>query len=70
MEDVTPHYVSTLAEWRRRLGRSMAAERGGVPDRLLRTWEFYLALCEAGFASEHLSSLQMVFARPADAGSR
>lgn len=68
MEDITSNYVRTLAEWRRRLDRSMAAEGGGVPSRLLRTWEFYLALCEAGFASEHLSSLQMVFARPADAG--
>jgi cyclopropane-fatty-acyl-phospholipid synthase len=52
-------YACTLAEWRRRLGRA----DGPTSPRLRRTWEFYLAACEAGFATGRLSSVRMVLAR-------
>jgi cyclopropane-fatty-acyl-phospholipid synthase len=31
-------------------------------------WEYYLAYCEAGFASRSLGTLQMVLTRPNNAG--
>jgi cyclopropane-fatty-acyl-phospholipid synthase len=52
-------YAATLAEWGRRF-RSAAAdvERLGFGERFRRLWEFYLAYCEAGFATGTLDVVQ------------
>jgi cyclopropane-fatty-acyl-phospholipid synthase len=34
----------------------------GFDDRFIRMWEFYLASCEAMFATRQISTLQMVMA--------
>ena len=36
----------------------------GFTDEFIRTWEFYLAFCEAGFRTRALGDLQMVISRP------
>ena len=33
----------------------------GFDDRFVRMWEYYLALCEAGFATGATQDLQIVF---------
>ena len=36
----------------------------GFDERFCRTWEFYLAYCEAAFASRAIRDVQLVLARP------
>ena len=55
------HYATTLREWRSRF-TAHAAEVGALGfDRVFRRmWEFYLAYCEAGFATGYLDDVQLV----------
>ena len=49
--DIGPSYALTLREWRRRFLANLDAVRTqGFDQRFIRMWEYYLALCEAGFA--------------------
>ena len=64
LEDIGPHYATTLARWRERFLANAAAVRElGYPDTFIRLWEFYLAYCEAGFAERTLGDVQMVLTR-------
>jgi cyclopropane-fatty-acyl-phospholipid synthase len=36
----------------------------GFDDRFIRTWDYYLAACEAGFLTRNTSDLQIVFDKP------
>jgi cyclopropane-fatty-acyl-phospholipid synthase len=64
LEDIGPHYVRTLAEWRRSLlARTESALALGFDREFLRLWEFYLCYCEGGFAERQLSDVQMVLDR-------
>ena len=61
LEDIGPHYATTLAAWRERLFANADAVRArGYPETLLRLWHFYLAYCEGGFAERTLGNVQMV----------
>ena len=61
VEDIGPHYASTLADWRRNLFDHAAGVRArGYPEALLRMWHFYLAYCEGGFAERALGDVQVV----------
>jgi cyclopropane-fatty-acyl-phospholipid synthase len=61
MEDIGPHYATTLAQWRENMFSAAAKIRErGYPDTLLRMWHFYLSYCEAGFAERTLGNLQFV----------
>ncbi len=61
LEDIGPHYVTTLAQWRRNLLAQAAQVRErGYPDELLRMWLFYLSYCEGGFAERTLGNVQFV----------
>lgn len=65
LDDITEHYVPTLAAWRRNMRANEAEIRAlGFGDDLLRTWEFYLAYCEGGFAERHIGDVHLSFARP------
>lgn len=65
LEDITPHYATTLRLWRERfLHRADEVRRLGYPESFLRLWEYYLAYCEAGFTERYTGDLQMIFARP------
>jgi cyclopropane-fatty-acyl-phospholipid synthase len=64
VEDIGLHYARTLREWRRRfLTRLHDVADLGFDDRFMRTWEFYLAYCEAGFSERYTSNVQFVLAR-------
>ncbi len=64
LEDLGPHYVRTLDEWRQALdARWPDARAMGFDDAFLRRWRFYFAYCSAGFAERHVSVIQMVLAR-------
>lgn len=65
LEDIGPHYVTTLASWRRNLRERWSQARAlGYSDEFLRLWEFYFCYCEGGFAERHLSDVQMLLAKP------
>ncbi|HUP09516.1 MAG TPA: cyclopropane-fatty-acyl-phospholipid synthase family protein [Caldimonas sp.] len=61
LEDIGPHYATTLAAWRERLFANADEIRAlGYPEALLRLWHFYLSYCEGGFAERTLGNVQMV----------
>ena len=65
MEDMTAHYVETLRHWRRRFLNNLSAIRGqGLDDRFIRTWDYYLAYCEAGFRQRWISVVQLHWVKP------
>jgi cyclopropane-fatty-acyl-phospholipid synthase len=64
LEDIGPHYATTLARWRTNFLDRLAAVRAmGYPETFIRMWEFYLCYCEAGFAERQLGDVQMLLAR-------
>ncbi len=66
MEDIGPHYATTLRLWRERfLARRDEILATGRDERFLRLWEFYLRYCEGGFAEGRLGDAQLVFGRSA-----
>jgi cyclopropane-fatty-acyl-phospholipid synthase len=65
LEDITPHYVRTLAEWRKRFFDHMDNLRDmGFSDAFIRMWEYYLCYCEGGFAERYIGDVQMLLSKP------
>jgi cyclopropane-fatty-acyl-phospholipid synthase len=65
VREMGPHYARTLREWRERfLMRRSEVEALGLDIRFQRTWEYYLAFCEAAFATHALRDVQLVLTRP------
>jgi cyclopropane-fatty-acyl-phospholipid synthase len=65
VEDLTPHYVTTLRHWRERfLASTQQLEQLGYDARFRRLWEFYLRYCEGGFAERRICDVQIVFGKP------
>ncbi len=65
LDDVALHYAETLRRWRRAFGEHLEAVAAlGFDDAFQRTWDFYLGVCEACFASRKLGTLQLVLTRP------
>jgi cyclopropane-fatty-acyl-phospholipid synthase len=64
LEDIGPDYAPTLRAWRERfLSRLDDVRRLGYGERFVRTWEFYLAYCEAAFRTQSIRDLQLVLDR-------
>jgi len=65
LEDIGPHYATTLARWRENFLARIDAVRGlGYPERFIRMWLFYLGYCEAGFIERDIGTVQMLLAKP------
>jgi len=65
LDDIGPHYATTLRLWRENLFDNLAAVRAlGYPEEFIRMWAFYLAYCEAGFAERSLGDIQALFVKP------
>lgn len=66
VENIGPHYATTLAEWRRRFLQSVDAgtvAKAGFDDIFVRKWLYYLCYCESGFATRTLGVLHIVLTR-------
>ncbi len=64
LEDIGPHYATTLARWRENFFANIDRVRAlGYPDSFIRLWEFYLCYCEAGFTEGQLGDAQILLAR-------
>ena len=60
-----PDYAETLRRWRQDFLHQDAQVRGlGFDTRFMRTWEFYLAYCEAAFATGSTDVMQFTLRRP------
>lgn len=58
------HYAETLRRWRFQFLEAWPTIEGGAFDETFkRMWEFYLAYCEAGFASGYLDVAQVTLRR-------
>jgi len=65
LEDITPHYTTTLRIWRQNFFEKIEDVRQqGFSESFIKMWEFYLCYCEAGFAERYLGNVQMVFTKP------
>ena len=66
LEDIGPHYATTLACWRDNFFTNLDQVRAlGYPESFCRMWEYYLSYCEAGFTERALGDVQMLLAREA-----
>ena len=65
LQDIGPHYATTLRMWRENLLRNADRVRAlGLSDEFIRMWEFYLWYCEAGFAERALGDVQALYVKP------
>jgi len=65
LEDIGPHYATTLAEWRRVFNERLDDVRAlGFDDRFVRLWNYYLQYCEGAFLERHTGDLQILLAKP------
>ncbi|MGH2954338.1 MAG: class I SAM-dependent methyltransferase [Solirubrobacterales bacterium] len=64
-EEISEHYVRTLAAWRERFNDAWPGLRPrGYDRRFRRLWNFYLASSQAGFAERRIRDLQILLAKP------
>ncbi len=65
LEDIGPHYATTLRLWRENFFANLEEVRAlGYPESFVRMWEFYLCYCEGGFEERALGDAQMLLAKP------
>ncbi len=65
LHDLGLSYSRTLNQWRSRFnGQQEAIRRLGFDERFIRSWNYYLAYCEAAFATRNISVVQAVWSRP------
>lgn len=65
LDDIGPHYATTLRRWREAfLGQLDAVRAQGYSERFVRLWEYYLAYCEGGFEERALGDVHMTMAKP------
>jgi cyclopropane-fatty-acyl-phospholipid synthase len=64
LEDIGPHYATTLAHWRDNFEARIDEVRAlGYPETFCRMWTYYLCYCEAGFAERTLGDAQLLLTR-------
>jgi cyclopropane-fatty-acyl-phospholipid synthase len=65
LEDIGPHYATTLRHWRERFFANLPAVRKlGLNDSFVRLWEFYLCYCEGGFMERALGDVHILLSKP------
>ncbi|MGB2105632.1 MAG: class I SAM-dependent methyltransferase [Porticoccaceae bacterium] len=65
MEDIGPHYATTLRDWRKNFFNNIEQIKGlGYSKQFIAMWEFYLCYCEGGFLERTLGTSHMVFIKP------
>jgi cyclopropane-fatty-acyl-phospholipid synthase len=65
LEDIGPHYATTLRHWRERFTANLERVRAlGFSEAFIRMWTFYLCYCEGGFRERSISAAQLLFTKP------
>ena len=65
LENFGPHYGETLRRWRANFNAALddVVRPLGFDDAFIRTWNYYLTYCEAGFSSQTLGLHVLTFSR-------
>lgn len=65
LEDIGPHYATTLRLWRENFFANIDQVKAlGYSDSFVRMWDFYLSYCEGGFAECALGDVHLLMAKP------
>ncbi|MDB4500726.1 cyclopropane-fatty-acyl-phospholipid synthase family protein [Akkermansiaceae bacterium] len=65
LEDFGAYYVQTLGHWHERFNNSKEQlTELGFDEPFMRTWNYYLKYCQAGFGTRNISVVQAVYTRP------
>lgn len=65
VDEIGSHYAETLRRWRASFRTQIEEVRAlGYDHRFERTWDFYLAFCEAAFRTRALRDVQLTLTRP------
>lgn len=65
LEDIGPHYATTLRMWRENFFANIGKVRAlGYPEEFIRLWDYYLCYCEGGFAERQLGDVHMLMVKP------
>jgi cyclopropane-fatty-acyl-phospholipid synthase len=69
VHEIGEHYAETLRQWRASFHERIEDVRLlGYDHRFERTWDFYLAFCEAAFRTRALRDVQLTIARAGSIG--
>ncbi len=65
LEDIGPHYATTLRMWRENFFAQIDQVRKlGYSEEFIKMWEFYLCYCEGGFEERALGDVHLLLAKP------
>ncbi|MDX1480459.1 MAG: cyclopropane-fatty-acyl-phospholipid synthase family protein [Woeseiaceae bacterium] len=65
VEDIGPHYATTLRHWHDRMfARIDDVVRQGYSSEFIRMWQYYLCYCEGGFLERVIGNIQIIAGRP------
>jgi cyclopropane-fatty-acyl-phospholipid synthase len=65
LEDIGPHYATTLRMWRENFFANISQVRAlGYSEEFIKMWEFYLCYCEGGFEERALGNVHLLLAKP------
>ena len=65
VEDIWPHYATTLRRWHDRFFDNIDGIRAmGFSEEFIRMWQYYLCYCEGGFIERAIGDVQMLMMRP------
>ena len=65
LTEIGRHYVKTLQEWGKNFNANWEKIRElGYPESFLRSWEYYLCYCEAGFAEDYTNNVHLLLTKP------
>ena len=65
LEDIGPHYATTLKHWHERFSARLdEIQQLGYSDEFLRMWRYYLQYCESAFIERAIGNVQMLIMRP------
>jgi cyclopropane-fatty-acyl-phospholipid synthase len=65
LEDIGPHYATTLKVWRENFFANIKEVRKlGYTEEFIKMWDFYLSYCEGGFMERALGDVHLLLAKP------
>jgi len=65
LEDIGPHYATTLRHWHDRFFERINDVRAlGYSEAFIRMWQYYLCYCESAFIERAIGTVQMLVMRP------
>lgn len=65
LEDIGPHYATTLSLWRDNFFANIQQIRKlGYSEEFIKMWDFYFSYCEGGFKERALGDVHLLLAKP------